>query len=223
MGCRARRAGRHHRARRLDRCRSFGCAWHAGGAHAPDRIIAAAALARRYPNARVVFSGGSANLISNDAREADFAGAIFESLGIDKIAADHGTAIRATPRRTPNSPRSWSRRRTGRALAAGDVGLSHAAIGRHVPQGADLPSSPIPWIGGSADATTDVVLTMSPSKGSARTDIAVREWIGPRGLPAHRQDRASCCRGRRRSRRSQAGSAGLQSRQGATFNAPSRE
>ena len=38
----------------------------------------------RYPNARVVFSGGSANLISNDAREADFAGAIFESLGIDK-------------------------------------------------------------------------------------------------------------------------------------------
>jgi hypothetical protein len=47
---------------------------------APDRIIAAAALAHRYPNARIVFSGGSANLISNDAREADFAGAVFESL-----------------------------------------------------------------------------------------------------------------------------------------------
>src|SRR5256885_1590563 len=51
---------------------------------APDRIIAAAALAHRYPNARIVFSGGSANLISNDAREADFAGAIFEGLGISK-------------------------------------------------------------------------------------------------------------------------------------------
>src|SRR4051794_19156518 len=51
---------------------------------APDRIIAAAALAHRYPNARVVFSGGSGNLISNDAKEADFAGAIFESLGISK-------------------------------------------------------------------------------------------------------------------------------------------
>ena len=51
---------------------------------APDRIIAAAALAMRYPNARVVFSGGSANLVSNDAREADFAARIFESLGVDK-------------------------------------------------------------------------------------------------------------------------------------------
>ena len=49
---------------------------------APDRILAAAALAYRYPDARIVFSGGSANLISNDAKEADFAGAIFESLGV---------------------------------------------------------------------------------------------------------------------------------------------
>src|SRR5437588_12420781 len=50
----------------------------------PDRVVAAAALALRYPNARIVFSGGSANLISNDAREADFAGAIFEGLGVAK-------------------------------------------------------------------------------------------------------------------------------------------
>jgi uncharacterized SAM-binding protein YcdF (DUF218 family) len=51
---------------------------------APDRIVAAAELARKYPNARVVFTGGSSNLISNDAREADFAAEIFEALGIDK-------------------------------------------------------------------------------------------------------------------------------------------
>src|ERR1700722_5130833 len=51
---------------------------------AADRIVAAAALARRYPNARIIFSGGSADLIANDAREADYAGQIFESLGIGK-------------------------------------------------------------------------------------------------------------------------------------------
>src|SRR5258708_22028329 len=33
---------------------------------APDRIIAAAALAHRYPNARIIFSGGSRHLNSND-------------------------------------------------------------------------------------------------------------------------------------------------------------
>src|ERR1700688_2499806 len=32
---------------------------------AADRLIAAAALALQYPNARIIFSGGSANLISN--------------------------------------------------------------------------------------------------------------------------------------------------------------
>src|SRR5258708_31615960 len=33
--------------------------------HAADRLIAAAALARQYPNARIVFSGANANLVSD--------------------------------------------------------------------------------------------------------------------------------------------------------------
>ena len=51
---------------------------------AADRILAAAALARRYPDARIIFSGGSANLISNDASEADYAGALFEASALPK-------------------------------------------------------------------------------------------------------------------------------------------
>src|ERR1700690_2945793 len=45
-----------------------------------DRVLTTAALALRYPNARIIFSGGSANLVSGDAREADYATAIFETL-----------------------------------------------------------------------------------------------------------------------------------------------
>src|ERR1700675_4347754 len=44
---------------------------------AADRVIAAAELARRYPNARIIYSGGSGNLISDDAKEADYAAAVF--------------------------------------------------------------------------------------------------------------------------------------------------
>jgi uncharacterized SAM-binding protein YcdF (DUF218 family) len=52
---------------------------------AVDRIIAAAALAHRYPQARIVFSGGSANLVADDAaKEADTARAVFERLGVAK-------------------------------------------------------------------------------------------------------------------------------------------
>src|SRR5882724_9255655 len=40
---------------------------------AGDRIISAAVLARRYPNARLLYTGGSANLVSNDTKEADYA------------------------------------------------------------------------------------------------------------------------------------------------------
>lgn len=38
-----------------------------------DRVIAAARLARRYPHARIIYTGGSANLVGSGAREADFA------------------------------------------------------------------------------------------------------------------------------------------------------
>src|SRR5229473_5763040 len=51
---------------------------------AADRIIAAAALAHRYPSARVIFSGGNSKLISGEAREADYAIALFESLGVSR-------------------------------------------------------------------------------------------------------------------------------------------
>src|ERR1019366_3257446 len=56
----------------------------AGVASAADELIAAAALPRRYPKARIIFTGGSANLMFGDAREADYATALFESLGVSR-------------------------------------------------------------------------------------------------------------------------------------------
>jgi len=47
------------------------------------RVLAAADAARRYPNARLVFSGGSGQLIRSVGTEADVASVIFRQAGIN--------------------------------------------------------------------------------------------------------------------------------------------
>jgi uncharacterized SAM-binding protein YcdF (DUF218 family) len=48
-----------------------------------DRLIAFAALARRYPRAQLVMSGGSGDIMAQDYREADVADAFFRTIGLD--------------------------------------------------------------------------------------------------------------------------------------------
>ncbi len=58
----------------------------ARGAHAlnesAERITEAAALARRYPTAKVLFTGGSVEFLSAPAVEADVAGMVLRDLGV---------------------------------------------------------------------------------------------------------------------------------------------
>lgn len=49
---------------------------------AVERITAGAALAKQFPGAKVIFSGGSGDLFDPDQREAHFAPAIFSQLGL---------------------------------------------------------------------------------------------------------------------------------------------
>ena len=57
---------------------------------AAERITVAVELARRYPNARIIFSGGSNFLLASDAVEAAIAVQEFEALGIahERITAE---------------------------------------------------------------------------------------------------------------------------------------
>ncbi|WP_182084564.1 ElyC/SanA/YdcF family protein [Aureimonas sp. ME7] len=49
---------------------------------AADRITTTLALARRYPNARVVFSGGAAAMFEEDVTESSLARKMFDELGL---------------------------------------------------------------------------------------------------------------------------------------------
>lgn len=50
---------------------------------AADRVTTAFALARRYPEARLVFSGGAANLLAEDISESEVARRFFAEMGLD--------------------------------------------------------------------------------------------------------------------------------------------
>src|SRR5580700_5168585 len=125
---------------------------------AAERITVTAELARRYPNARIIFSGGNNFLIASEAVEAAIAVQEFEALGIA-----HG---RITAEEQPGE--RWilvtSAYHMPRAMAA-----FRAA-------GFPIEAYPVDWrTGGPIDA-----LKPFPSVGDGlrRTDTAVREWIG---------------------------------------------
>jgi uncharacterized SAM-binding protein YcdF (DUF218 family) len=143
---------------------------------APDRIIAAAALARRYPNARVVFSGGSANLISNDAREADFAGRIFESLGVDKSRLVMERRSRNTQENAEFSKALVAPKDGERWVLVTSAFHMPRSVGLFRKAGFPVEPYPVDWrVGGRDDLMTPSNVAI---EGLGRTDLAIREWMG---------------------------------------------
>ena len=145
--------------------------------HAADRMIAAAALARRYPNARIVFTGGNANLVSDDtAKEADYAIALFESLGIPRERLTKERRSRNTQENAEFSKALVAPKNGERWLLVTSAYHMPRSVGLFRKAGFAVEPYPVDWrLGGLAD-----LLTFSPVAidGLERTDIAVREWIG---------------------------------------------
>jgi uncharacterized SAM-binding protein YcdF (DUF218 family) len=143
---------------------------------APDRIIATAALAHRYPNVRIVFSGGSANLISNDAREADFAGGVFESLGIAKSRLVMERRSRNTLENAEFSKALVAPKDGERWLLVTSAFHMPRSVGLFRKAGFMVEPYPVDWrVGDRSDLFSFTNIAID---GLGRTDLAVREWMG---------------------------------------------
>jgi uncharacterized SAM-binding protein YcdF (DUF218 family) len=143
---------------------------------APDRMFAAAALAHRYPNARIVFSGGSGNVISNDAREADFAAEVFESLGVDRSRLTMERRSRNTYENAEFSKVAAAPKAGERWLLVTSAFHMPRAIGLFRKAGFAVEPYPVDWrVGGRADLFS---FTNLAGDGLGRTDTALREWLG---------------------------------------------
>jgi uncharacterized SAM-binding protein YcdF (DUF218 family) len=144
--------------------------------HAADRLFAPAGLARRYPNARIVFTGGTANLVETDSREADYSAPILESLGIakDRLILDRDSrntwenAIFTRQLVSPKPGERW--------LLVTSAFHMPRAMGIFREAGFDVEAYPVDWrMGGRDDLLS---FTNVGGDGLARTEVAVREWIG---------------------------------------------
>ncbi|WP_024515439.1 YdcF family protein [Bradyrhizobium sp. Tv2a-2] len=143
---------------------------------AADRIVAGAALARKYPNARVIFTGGSPNLISNDAREADYAAMVFDSLGIDRSRLIVERRSRNTLENAEFSKALADPRPGERWLLVTSAFHMPRAVGLFRRAGFPVEPYPVDWRTG--DKSDLLSFSNTATDGLLRTDIAIREWIG---------------------------------------------
>jgi uncharacterized SAM-binding protein YcdF (DUF218 family) len=144
---------------------------------APDRIIAAAALARKFPNARIIYSGGSPNLIANDAREADYAALVLESLGVERSRLIMDRRARNTYENALFSKQLAAPKAGERWLLVTSAFHMPRAVGLFRKAGFAVEPYPVDWRVGRS-ASDILAFTLLATDGLGRTDVAMREWIG---------------------------------------------
>ena len=143
---------------------------------AADRVIAAAALAHRYPGARVLFTGGSGSLVSNDAREADYAASLFESLGIARSRLLMERRSRNTQENAEFSRALAAPKDSERWLLVTSAYHMPRSIGLFRKAGFDVEACPVDWrVGGREDFLKFATVSQ---EGFERVNAGIREWIG---------------------------------------------
>lgn len=143
---------------------------------AGERLTAAATLARQYPRAKIIFSGGDAGLIRSLGVEAPWALRLLRDLGVpeDRLIAED--RARNTVENAVYSKELAMPKKGERWLLVTSAYHMPRAIGVFRRAGFEVEAYPVDWrTRGMSDA-----LRPFPSIGDGlrRTDTAVREWVG---------------------------------------------
>jgi uncharacterized SAM-binding protein YcdF (DUF218 family) len=144
-----------------------------GGA---ERLTIVPELARRYPGARILFSGGSAALIGDGYVEAKFALRVLESLGVPRGRIMLEGQSRNTVENAVYSKALVQPKPNERWLLVTSAYHMPRAIG--VFRKANFPVEPYPVDWHTRSVADALHLFASMSEGLQRTDMAMHEWIG---------------------------------------------
>jgi uncharacterized SAM-binding protein YcdF (DUF218 family) len=141
-----------------------------------ERITASARLARQYPNARVVYSGGRGSIDQDGPGEADFILPVLERYGVarERITLEgrsRNTAENAAFTKAMVNPKPGER-----WLLVTSAQHMPRSVGCFRAVGFAIEPYPVDW---RATRWRDVLFPFNAlSGGLRRTDLAVHEWIG---------------------------------------------
>jgi uncharacterized SAM-binding protein YcdF (DUF218 family) len=143
---------------------------------AADRIVSAATLAHRYPNARLVYTGGSPNVLNNDAKEADYATALFQGLGIAKSRLTMERLSRNT-RENAEFTKDIVKPKPGeRWLLVTSAYHMPRSMGLFRKAGFPVEAYPVDWKVGTKEDLLKYYV--NANAGLGRIDLGAREWLG---------------------------------------------
>lgn len=143
---------------------------------AAERMTDVAALARRYPAARIVFSGGTGQLVFQGANESDLARRLFASFGIAEVRISVDDRSRDTVENARFSKIVADPKPGERWLLVTSAYHMPRSMGafRHV--GFAVEAYPVDW---RTRGTSDLWRPFTNvGDGLRRTDTAMREWVG---------------------------------------------
>lgn len=141
----------------------------------PGRVFAIGALARAYPNARIVYTGGDASLVPTGNDEARYLAPVLDRLGVARDRVILESRSRNTVENAVFTKEIVQPKPGERWLLVTTAWHMPRAVGCFRQAGFAVEAYPVGW-------TTGVWSMPMPSfnvSGSlARLDLAVREWIG---------------------------------------------
>jgi uncharacterized SAM-binding protein YcdF (DUF218 family) len=141
-----------------------------------ERILTMLKLARQYPSARIVFTGGSGNLIAHSVSEAPIAGQLLEDFGVAKDRIVLEGESRTTAENAIFTKRMVSPKPGERWLLVTSAFHMPRSIGSFRKVGWDVEAYPVDWRSQGWSEAFDPFDKMSG--GLARADTAIHEWTG---------------------------------------------
>ncbi len=139
------------------------------------RIIAIPKLARAFPNARIVYSGGDASLFANGLPEANFLYPVLDSFGVPRERVMLESRSRNTEENAVFTKELVKPKPGERWLLVTSALHMPRAIGCFRRAGFDVEAYPVAWHTGK---TLDFMPRGILGNGLSRLDYAIHEWIG---------------------------------------------